>query len=139
MFGKLYYLIYFIAGIIFLAAWGALCVTKYKKWNGKRKKCKRPLPVRVVDILERKTARGGMVYKPIFEAIENEGYVIDSAFYSSLVSFEIGQRLVLLVDPKNPKDFLYQDNAYNKGRIVDVLCCCLPALFLLGIILIGAT
>ncbi len=123
-------------GVIFLTAWCALCISKYKKWSSKRKKCKKQLSVQVIEILEKKTARGGMVYKPIFaETNENTNYIIDSAFYSSLVSFEIGQHIILLVNPENPKDFLYKDNVYNKGIIVDVLCCCLPCIFLLGILL----
>lgn len=122
-------------GGIFFTAWCALCISKYKKWSNKRKKCKKQLSVQVIEILEKKTARGGMIYKPIFKTNENTNYIIDSAFYSSLVSFEIGQHIILLVNPQNPKDFLYKDNAYNKGIIVDVLCCCLPCIFLLGILL----
>ena len=122
---------------IFVFAWSTLCISKYKKWSSKRKKCKTRLPVRVVEILEKKTARGSMVYKPIFVATDEDSDLsIDSAFYSSLVSFEVGQRLILLVNPENPKDLIYEDNTYNKGIIVDMLCCCLlPLVFLLAILL----
>lgn len=130
------YIIIFGFGIIILFSWCGLCIFKYKKWSNKRKKCRKRLSVQVIDILAKKTKRGSMVYKPIFAEIDgNCNYIIDSAFYSSLVSFEVGQCIVLLVNPENPKEFLYEDNTYNKGIITDILCCCLPFIFLLGILL----
>ena len=130
------YIIIFGFWFLFASAWLALCIAKYNKWSKKRKNCTQQLSVKVVEILERKTARGGMVYKPIFmPADAAEHSVIDSAFYSSLVSFEIGETVELLVNPNNEKDFLYKDNQYNKGMIVDILCCCLPVIFVIGIIL----
>lgn len=118
-----------------MSAWAILCIYKYRKWDHKRKNCTKQLFVEVKEILEKKTARGGMVYKPIFITTDGENNIIDTAFYSSLVSFEIGQQLTLLINPQNPKDFLYENDSYNKGIIVDVLCCCLPFVFILGIFL----
>lgn len=130
------YIIKFGFVLILFLAWCTLCIFKYKKWSSKRKMCIKPISVQVIEILEKRTARGGMVYKPIFAIIDDkDNTIIDSAFYSSLVSFEIGQHLTLLVNPQNPKEFLYENNKYNKGIIVDVICCCLPCIFILGILL----
>ncbi|MCR4691235.1 MAG: hypothetical protein K5739_07820 [Lachnospiraceae bacterium] len=118
--------------IIFVSAWLALCFGKYNKWNKKRKHCTREMTVKVTDILERKTARGGMTYKPIFQPVdEGDAGEIDSAYYSNLVSFEVGQTVTLLVNPDNPKEFLYKDNSLNRGMIVDVLACVLPPVVIL--------
>ncbi len=128
-----------VAVLLFFAAWAALCTAKYRKWQRRRRNCTLELPVRVVDVLERKTARGSMVYKPIFEPVDPaDSTVIDSAYYSNLVSFEVGEAVNLLVNPDNTKEFLYKDDSLNKGRIVDIVCCCLPIICVIGYILVIA-
>ena len=121
---------------LFILAWLALCIAKYNKWRKRIKNCTREVSVKVVDILEKRTARGGMVYKPIFESIDaTHQLVIDSALYSSLVTFEIGDTLELLINPEDTKEFLYKDDFLNKGKKADILCCLIPIIIIIGIIL----
>ncbi|MBO5303949.1 MAG: hypothetical protein J6A92_07865 [Lachnospiraceae bacterium] len=133
MLDKIIY-VFFIC--IILSVWIVLCILKYRKWNIKRKKCIKHVTVYVSDILSKKTKRGDMVYKPIFVLEEkNQRYKIDSAFYSNLVTFGVGQKVNLLINPQNYKQFLYAENSYNKGMVVDIVCCFIPFVFLIGIIL----
>lgn len=130
----LHYVIPILFAIVLLTAWGALCFSKYKKWNHRRKNCNKELQVYVKQILERKTKRGDIVYKPIFAWNEaGREYTIDSAFYSGLVSFEVGEAVMLLVNPENYMEFLYADDTYNKGILADVLGCLMPLLLILGL------
>lgn len=77
------------------------------------------------------------MHKPVFAGTdENANCIIDSAVFSNLVSFEVGQRLVLLVNPENPKEFLYKDNKYNKGIIVDFVGSLMPIILLIAFIVI---
>ena len=123
--------------VLFASAWLALCIAKYSKWSKRKKHCSKELTVKVVDVLERRTARSGMVYKPVFSPLNaDDGSVIDSAFYSKFVSFEVGEEVELLVNPDNIKEFLYKDDSLNKGKTVDILCCCLPVLIVIGFILV---
>jgi len=123
--------------VLFASAWLALCLAKYGKWSKRKKYCSKELTVKVVDVLERRTARSGMVYKPVFSPLNaDDGSVIDSAFYSKFVSFEVGEEVELLVNPDNIKEFLYKDDSLNKGKTVDILCCCLPVLIVIGFILV---
>lgn len=125
-------------GAVFIVGfgWCMSTIIRYRYWSSKRKNCIKELPVQVIEIWERRTSRGAILHKPIFAGTdENASCIIDSAVFSNLVSFEVGQRVVLLVNPENPKQFLYKDNKYNKGIIVDFLGCFLPLIFLLGIIL----
>ena len=121
---------------LYILAWLALCIAKYNKWRKRIKNCTREVSVKVVDVLEKRTARGGMVYKPIFESIDDTlQLVIDSALYSSLVTFEIGDTLELLVNPENTNEFLYKDDSLNKGKKADILCCLMPIVIIIGIVL----
>lgn len=121
---------------VFLIAWGIMCYLKYKKWHDKRKNCQKELQVYVKEILEKKTSRGGMVYKPIFVWKEdNKEFIIDSAFYSDLVSFKVGEAVNLLVNPNNYLDYIYAENTYNKGLVLDIGACFIPLIFVLGIVL----
>ena len=126
------YIVIIMAILFFIIGWATLCLLKYRKWSQKANNCTKELKVAVIDILERKTARGGMIYKPIFQSLDYS-IIIDSAYYSSLVSFQQGEQVYLLINPNNPKEFLYKDNAYNKGKIADIVCCLLPLIFILGI------
>ena len=122
--------------LMFFAMWMALCFFKYRKWHRRRKNCTKELQVKVVDVKEKKAARGGMLYKPVFEPVGSPEYpVIDSAFYSNMVSFEIGDKVELLINPDNAKEFLYKDNSLNKGILADILCCCLPMICVIGYLL----
>ena len=124
--------------VLFASVWLALCIAKYNKWNKKRKNCTKELSVKVVDVLERRTARSGMVYKPVFMPVNGaDRSEIDSAFYSKFVSFEVGETVELLVNPDNTKEFLYKDDSLNKGRMVDMYCCCLPILIIIAYVLIS--
>lgn len=60
-----------VCWLLFILAWLALCIAKYNKWRKRIKNCTREVSVKVVDVLEKRTARGGMVYKPIFESIDD--------------------------------------------------------------------
>ena len=124
--------------VLFASAWLALCIAKYSKWSKRKKHCSKELTVKVVDVLERRTARRGMVYKPVFSPLNaDDGSVIDSAFYSKFVSFEVGEEVELLVNPDNIKEFLYKDDSLNKGKTVDILCCCLPIVIVIGFVLVS--
>ena len=125
--------IFFVVTV--LIGWLILCRAKFKKWHDRKIKCIKRINVVVSDVLERKTARGAMLYKPIFQ-VEAEEYIIDSAFYSNLVKFQVGEKLELLVNPENYKQFLYADDRYNKGLIADVICCFIPLIFLIIIFMI---
>ncbi|MCR5251870.1 MAG: hypothetical protein K6E50_14820 [Lachnospiraceae bacterium] len=123
--------------VLFFLAWLALCLVKYGKWARRRKNCTAEITARVVEIKERKAMRGGMLYKPVFEPLgTTDCLLIDSAFYTNLVRFEVGQTVELLVNPADPKEFLYKDNSLNKGIVADVICCCLPLLCILGYVLV---
>ena len=79
-----------------------------------------------------------MVYKPVFMPVNGaDRSEIDSAFYSKFVSFEVGETVELLVNPDNTKEFLYKDDSLNKGRMVDMYCCCLPILIIIAYVLIS--
>ena len=126
-----------VAVLLFVTAWSILCIMKYNKWRRRRKNCTKEQLVKVIEVKKRKTARGGMAYKPIFKAVEDvEQSVIDSAFYSGFVTFAVGETLILLVNPENEKEFLYKENSLNKGRIVDMVSCFLPFICVIGYILI---
>ncbi len=113
-----------------------MCFFKYRKWHRRRKNCTKEIQVKVVDVKEKKAARGGMFYKPVFEPVGSPEYpVIDSAFYSNMVSFEIGDKVELLINPDNAKEFLYKENSLNKGILADILCCCLPMICVIGYLL----
>lgn len=123
-------LIYLMFGLLYFAVWLTICMAKYKKWSERKKNCTQELSVRVVDILEKKTSRGGMIYKPVFMPADPANLlVIDSAYYSNLVSFEIGDTVELLINPENPSQFLYKDDSLNKGKTADIIGCCLPVFF----------
>ena len=75
-------------------------------------------------MLEKKTHRGAMLYKPVFKPIDYpELPVIDTAYFSNLISFEVGESLQLMVNPNNIKEFIYKDKKSNKGLTADMLCC----------------
>ena len=121
--------------VLLILAWAALCVSKYKKWHRRRVNCTQELEVKVTDVLKRKAMRGGYIYKPVFESVDDDHYVIDSAYYSNLVSFEIGETLTLLVNPDDKKEFLYKDDSLNRGKVADIVCCILPAPLVIGFII----
>ena len=123
-------MVYLFFGIIYFALWLTLCISKYNKWSKRKKNCTQELSVRVVDVLEKRTSRGSMLYKPIFMPTDPANLlVIDSAYYSNLVSFEIGDTVELLINPENPNQFLYKDDSLNKGKTADIIGCCLPVIF----------
>ncbi|MBP5553671.1 MAG: hypothetical protein J6X94_02240 [Lachnospiraceae bacterium] len=119
-------------GILFAVAWIALCLSKYHKWDKRKKNCSLEISAEVIDVLERKPMRGSsMLYKPVFRPMDApEGTVIDSAYYSNLVSFKVGDKVDLLVNPENIRDFLYKDSSLNKGKTADIICCIIPAVIL---------
>ena len=92
----------------------------------------------VVEIRERKTARSGIITKPVFQVCDS-GKVchIESAYYSKLVVFHVGQSVEILVNPEDYSQFLYADNQYNRGKVADILCCLLPLVFLIIIIVVS--
>ncbi len=127
-----------LLSIIFGAAWLALCIFKYTKWSNKAKNCVQECPVTVVEVLEKLSRGTRPIYKPVFRPLDpmNET-VIDSALYTSRFRFEVGQNIVLLVNPDNIKDFLYKDDDYNIGRKADMMSCFIPLIFIIAIILIS--
>ena len=60
------------AVLLFFTAWAILCIMKYNKWRRRRKNCTKELLVKVIEVKQKKTARGGMVYKPIFKTVDDE-------------------------------------------------------------------
>ena len=82
------------------------------------------MTVKVTQILEKKTARSGIIYKPVFESVDPmDQAVIDSAYYTRMVTFNVGETVELLVNPDNVKEFLYKNDALNKGKIADLMAC----------------
>ena len=77
------------------------------------------------DVHSRKSER-----KIFEEALNQSGlkaeecvFIDNTAYYSNLVSFSVGDKLQLLVNPDNMKEFVYKDNQYNRGLVADMLCC----------------
>lgn len=134
---KLYaYLMIGAVILIFFTLWGVLCYNKYKKWAHRLKYCTKELPVIVADVLERKPLNGEMIYKPVFKSLD-EDMTIQSANYSNLISFQMGQQVCLLVNPEDPQEFLYKENAFNVGKTADIISCFLPLFLLIALFLIG--
>lgn len=131
------YAIPVLTGLLLLSGWIIFCILKYRKWNHRFKNCTKKITVHVSDVLEKKTRRGGMVYKPIFTGIEDgREFVISSAFYSNLVSFGVGENVELFVNPEDYQNFIYAEKSYNKGLNADIFACIfIPIIFLAGIIL----
>lgn len=127
-----------LIGLLLLSGWIIFCILKYRKWHHRFKNCTKRITVDVSDVLEKKTRRGSMVYKPIFTGIEDgREVVISSAFYSNLVSFGVGENLELLINPGNYQEFIYAEKSYNKGINADIFACVfIPVIFLVGILLI---
>ncbi len=118
---------YIIVGGFFamvITGWIIFCIFKYKKWKRRFINCTRELTVCVVEVLEKKTHKGAILYKPIFKSTDYSDIpVIDTAYYSNLISFKAGEILQLMVNPNNIKEFIYKDKRYNKGLVADMLCC----------------
>ena len=116
-------------GVLYAIAWAALCLSKYHKWNRRKKNCTREISAEVIKVLERKPMRGSsMLYKPVLRPMDApEGTVIDSAYYSNLISFKVGDIVTLFVNPNNIQEFLYKDDSLNKGKTADIICCIIPA------------
>ena len=132
------YIVLFVISAPVLVAWIALCLSKYKKWNNRKMVCTQEISVRVVDVLEKRTLKGHLLYKPIFKPVDSmDNWVIDSAYYSNLVSFQVGQTLELLVNPSNVREFIYKDDRYNKGRTADFIGCAIPLIAIIAFILIS--
>lgn len=103
------------------------------------KKCTRLVHGLVIEVKERKPIRGsGMLYKPIFMVRDENGETkIESAYYSNLISLSVNSKVDLLVDPDDYNTFIYADRSLNKGLPADIICCCLPIVFLVGILLLS--
>ena len=126
-------------GVLYAIAWAALCLSKYHKWNRRKKNCTREISAEVIKVLERKPMRGSsMLYKPVFRPMDTpDNTVIDSAYYSNLVSFNVGERVELLVNPENYQEFLYKDDSLNKGKTADIIACIIPAVLIVVFILLS--
>ena len=123
-----------------LLAWFLLCLFKYKKWHDRKLNCTKKLVAHVVEIRGRKTARSGIITKPIFQVCDGgKVYHIESAYYSNLVVFHMGQNVEILVNPEDYSQFLYADDQYNRGKVADILCCLIPLIFLIVIIVVCMT
>ena len=123
--------------VIVTVYWAIFSSLKYKKWKERQEKCTKRITVYVSDVLERKTRRGSMVYKPIFKWEEDgREYTIDSAYYSNVIRFEKNEEVVLLVNPEEYRQYMYGDPFYtNKLKIMDGIACAFPLVFLLFIVL----
>ena len=120
-----------------LLAWFLLCLFKYKKWHDRKLNCTKKLVAHVVEIREKKTARSGIITKPIFQVCDGgKVYHIESAYYSNLIVFHMGQNVELWVNPKDYSQFLYADDQYNRGKVADILCCLIPLIFLIIIMVV---
>ena len=90
---------------IMFACATALIIVKYGKWQRRKRNCTREMTVKVTQILEKKTARSGIIYKPVFESVDPmDQAVIDSAFYTRMVTFNVGEMVEPLVNPDNVKE-----------------------------------
>ena len=125
--------------LIVVVFWTALCYSKYKKWHIRMKKCTRLVHGLVIEVKERKPIRGsGMLYKPIFMVRDENGETkIESAYYPNPISLSVNSKVDLLVDPNDYNTFIYADRSLNKGLPADIICCCLPIVFLVGILLLS--
>lgn len=122
------------AGIV-LIGWGILCFSKYQKWNTRKKRCTKLVHARVIQVLEKKPVRGSdMLYKPIF-LVEDHNIRIDSAYYSNLLHLTPNTYIDLLVDTDNYNNFIYAEKSLNRGIMADIVCCCLPIIFLVAILI----
>ncbi|MBR6403444.1 MAG: hypothetical protein IKS48_08690 [Eubacterium sp.] len=126
------YIIVVVFCAVVAVVWLSICIPKYKKWSGRIKNCTLEVPVQVVEIYEKRTRRGYVLCKPVFESVDpTNQVVIDSAYYSNLISFEVGDELVLLINPNDPKEFIYKDKRNNKGLVADMVACCMPILVII--------
>ena len=105
--------------------WIIVVFLKYRKWSRRKKRCVMPITVTVTEVLERKPQRGiGLLYKPVFAGTVNENpIIIDTAKYTNFIHFSKGEDVELLIDPDNPKEFIYAEKKYNVGKDVDTLLC----------------
>ena len=127
----------FFISVAFIV-WMPVCISKYRKWRHRKQHCNRKVTARIVEIREKKAARGGMMYKPVFHvSLDNETHIIDSAYYTAISSMETGQPVELLVNPDDCQEFLYADERYNYGKVTDIIFCLIPVFFTAIIIIVS--
>lgn len=111
-----------------------LVTKKYTKWNKRKVNCTCKVKAQVVEVLERKTSKGKILYKPIYIFWLNDKQgKITSAFYTNLIQFHVGEFVELLINPNDYQQFLYENNSYNKGKFADIICCIMPVVFVIMI------
>lgn len=89
--------------------WLPIIYIKRKRWKARNERCTVRTCVEVIEIRSKRPPRGsGLIYKPIFRvcSIKNN-ILIDSADYTAIYRFEIGQILWIYVNPENIQDFRY--------------------------------
>lgn len=120
-------MIILIIFLLLFGAWFTISYLKLKKWTGRKQRCTLRIHVQVIEILTKKPGKGSsLLCKPIFKicSIKNAP-TINSALYTSLFTFNIGQELWLRVNPENIQDFMYE-SPYNDIIIfLDALGCVL--------------
>ena len=70
-----------------LLAWFLLCLFKYKKWHDRKLNCTKKLVAHVVEIREKKTARSGIITKPVFQVCDG-GKVWHIMLFNSIDFFD---------------------------------------------------
>lgn len=116
--------------IILIVPWLILSGFKIKKWRDREKRCTLKVCVQVTDILVKRPRRGSdLVYKPVF-TIYFTNTTIDSALYTNLYHFTIGQKLWIRINPNDIQDFIYESPYKEIEMGADVLCCVIPLVVL---------
>lgn len=116
-----------------IVCWLLFCYLKIKKWTGRKKRCTLRIRVQVIEILNKRPKRGSdLLHKPIFKVclIKRE-IIINSALYTNIFKFELGQELWLRVNPQNMQDFMYESPYNEIIMLADGIGCVLPFLAML--------
>lgn len=130
---------YFVPISFFILVYAGIAlfiVNKYVKWHNLKKNCILPVVASVIEIKKKRMrcGTGALVYKPIFQiTLQGQKYLITSAHYSNLFDFHIGQQVPLRINPQNCNLFLYDEEKYNKGILLDIFACLLLLGFSTGL------
>lgn len=119
------YIPWFILGLM-------LCYFKTRKWIKRRKNCTEKVQVKVIEILSKRGGRGGVIHKPIFKVCSlRKEIIIDSALYTNLYSFDVGQVLWIYVNPNDLQDFMFESPYIVIIMLADGVACLLPFIAIL--------
>lgn len=119
--------------IIIFIYWLFFCNLKRKKWMRRKEKCTLRICAQVKELLTRKPQRGsGLLYKPIFKiCLKGSEYIINSATYSQLLKFEIGNEIWININLDDPQEFSYESPYKDILIRLDIGACLLPLIAML--------